>query len=296
MSPDIGPVIDQIRAKAAGGKPWSLRGEEVATLLGIDSIELYRRAYAASLQARAVIDLSVVTGTFGPENVSELVALLDLFYGATAERDLEQAGIFFGHERRVDILETFLSVASRRLVAHVVDEGKLSAMLRTFGTYEAARDAYLAELPSVEHFLIEAVEVYCRGKVFGAPELARGTAEATLRLFLRRKIVSMDDVLRPVVDRLLAQAVREGYVKRKPRPAREKPASDAESDLRVATAERERAQRALEIQGKRLTPELLRSQYRWLMKRYHPDVNPEGLERAKQITAAYSLLSAALAR
>ena len=36
----------------------------------------------------------------------------------------------------------------------------------------------------------------------------------------------------------------------------------------------------------------LRRRYRELIMRYHPDVNPSGLERCKDITAAYSFLAA----
>lgn len=291
MSPDIGPVVERIRDMAAAQGTWELRSGEVAALLGIEETELCRRVYAASLQKRSVLELSAATGSFGPDSVPELLALLELFYGGQAERDLERAGLFFPHERRVDIQETFLSVAARRLSAHVPEEATFSAMLRTFGKFEAARDAYLRELPSVDELVREAVEAYCRGRTFGIPALARGAVEGTLRLLLARKVLSLDAVLGPVLERLRAQALREGYLRERPRPE-----AEAEpEDRRAARAARERAQAVLGLQGRRLTPELLRAQYRRLMKRFHPDVNPSGLERSKQINAAYALLCAAVA-
>jgi curved DNA-binding protein CbpA len=39
-----------------------------------------------------------------------------------------------------------------------------------------------------------------------------------------------------------------------------------------------------------LAADALRRRYRELMKRYHPDVNPSGLERCKEINAAYAVL------
>jgi hypothetical protein len=279
---------------ASTGRPWELRAGEIASLLGIDEPELYRRVYAATLGHRPVLDLSVATGAFGPDNMGELVSLLELFYGPAAERELEQAGLFLTHERRVDVLEAFLSVASRRLSAHVVDARKFSAMLRAFGKYETARDAYLRELPSVDDLVRDAAAAFCGTRSFGIPELARGTVESTLRMFLRRKVLAMDAVLASLLSRLHAQAVREGYVRTRPRPAQEGPAGQAREELVSATAERERALRMLELSGRKPTPELLRSQYRRLMKRYHPDVNPAGLERSKEINVAYGLLVAAL--
>lgn len=294
MSPDIKPVIDRIRALSSAGGSWELRADGIATLLGIGEPELYRRVYAASLGHRPVVDLSVATGAFGPDNMGELVSLLELFYGRAAERELEDAGLFLNHESRVDVLEAFLSVASRRVSAHVVDERTFSAMLRAFGRYEGARDAYLGELPSVDDLVRDAAIAFCAGRSFGLPELARAAVEHTLRMFLRRKVLAMDAVFAALLSRLHAQAVREGYVRTRPRPTQQEAEGQARVELAEATAERQRAQRVLELSGKRLTPDLLRSQYRRLMKRYHPDVNPAGLERSKEINVAYGLLVTAL--
>jgi hypothetical protein len=290
VSPDLRPLIDRIRARAGACGTWELGSGEVASLLGIDGTELCRRVYAASLERRAVLDLSAATGTFGPDTVSELLAVLELFYGREAERELERAGLFFPHDRRVDIQEVFLSVAARRLASHVPEEAKFSAMLRALGRFEAARDAYLRELPTTDELVRESAAAYCRSRSFGIPELAAGAVEATLRLFLRRKVLSLDAVLGPLVERLRAQALREGYLRERPRAE----AEGEPGERRAARAERERAQAVLELQGHRLTAELLRRQYRRLMKRFHPDVNPSGLERAKQINAAYALLVVAV--
>jgi hypothetical protein len=50
------------------------------------------------------------------------------------------------------------------------------------------------------------------------------------------------------------------------------------------------ARRALGVEGTSYTAETLRSRYRRLMMRYHPDANPSGLERCKDVNAAYALL------
>jgi DnaJ-class molecular chaperone len=44
------------------------------------------------------------------------------------------------------------------------------------------------------------------------------------------------------------------------------------------------------IGGLAVTPEDLRARYRTLMMRHHPDVDPSGLERCKDVNVAYSLL------
>jgi hypothetical protein len=55
------------------------------------------------------------------------------------------------------------------------------------------------------------------------------------------------------------------------------------------------AARVMGLQGNGHTAEDLRQCYRRLMMRYHPDVDPTGLERCKDINAAYALLISELA-
>jgi hypothetical protein len=50
---------------------------------------------------------------------------------------------------------------------------------------------------------------------------------------------------------------------------------------------------AIEVMGleeETLDGEALRARYRYLMMRHHPDVDPAGLERCKDVNVAYSLL------
>jgi len=47
--------------------------------------------------------------------------------------------------------------------------------------------------------------------------------------------------------------------------------------------------------GEEPDADALRARYRQLMMRYHPDVDPSGLERCKDVNAAYSVLIAGAA-
>jgi DnaJ-class molecular chaperone len=55
------------------------------------------------------------------------------------------------------------------------------------------------------------------------------------------------------------------------------------------------ARRIMGIEQEEITAEALRARYRVLMMRYHPDADPSGLERCKDVNVAYSLLIAEVA-
>ena len=71
---------------APTGRPWELRAGEIASLLGIAEPELYRRVYAATLGRRPILDLSVATAAFGPDNMGELVTLLLISFALSLEK------------------------------------------------------------------------------------------------------------------------------------------------------------------------------------------------------------------
>ena len=50
----------------------------------------------------------------------------------------------------------------------------------------------------------------------------------------------------------------------------------------------------MNLDGRALNRALLKAQYKRLMKIYHPDINPQGLRRCQEITAAYALLLSSL--
>ena len=75
----------------------------------------------------------------------------------------------------------------------------------------------------------------------------------------------------------------------------ESASSERRKTNRRAEAEvgsREDALRVLELRTSQPTTNEIRESYRRLMRRFHPDINPAGLERAKIINNAYGLLIA----
>ena len=95
-----------------------------------------------------------------------------------------------------------------------------------------------------------------------------------------------------MIDRLLRLAAAQGYAREDER------IGDGQERAGTGVAEPSEqlgaARRAMDLKSQPLSVPLLKSQYKRLMKIYHPDINPQGLRRCQEITAAYSLLLASL--
>jgi hypothetical protein len=269
------------RAEASGG--WTVQSTEVRDSLGLTQLDYYRALYAAATADRSVLDLGDITGGFSSEAPEVLLAVLEVFCGAQAEPRLARAGIFFPHSNRVDILETFVGTMADAVAAHALDPEAFGAMLRSFRRFDSARAAYIAEHFPLRSIIEEAVERYCGCRDFDIPALARANVSGLIAFFFRRHVLEEAALFAGVSARLYRIALDQGYAQQAERPATEEPPDPFEA-----------ARRVLGVAGLPLSRTVLRDRYRALMKRYHPDVNPRGLDKAQEINAAYSLLLSTL--
>jgi hypothetical protein len=290
ISPD--PVIRRISELEEYGDSWSLDAGEIRDLLGVGGEEFYRHIYAAESGDHPLVSLKAATGNFSQENIWEFVALLELFCGPETEASLQQAGIFFSHPEQMEILGVFLTETAVALRRHEVDAEQFSAMLRTFGRFERARDVYIREYFPLVELIEKAAAVYCAERTFTIPKLARANVKGLLEFFFRKHVLQVRSIFTVLIDQLLRQAASEGYAAEdeRIRGRRER----AEAGISEPSAQLQGARKAMDLESRALSLPLLKSQYKRLMKIYHPDINPQGLRRCQEITAAYSLLLSSL--
>ena len=281
-------LIRKIDELEGYGGPWSLGATEIRDLLGVSAEQFYRRIYQAENGGHPLISLAAASGSYSQENIWEFVALVELFCGAETEARLERAGIFFSHPEQMEILGIFLQESAAALRLHQVDTEQFSAMLRTFGRFETARDVYIGEYLPLEALVDRAAAVYCDQHSFSIPKLARANVKQLLHFFFQKHVLEVGSIFALLNERLLREAAARGYAKAEERTTGQR------GDAGTASLQLHSARRVMNLEGRSLSLELLKSQYKRLMKIYHPDINPQGLRRCQEITAAYSLLLSSL--
>ena len=289
---DPSPVIDRIREMVTCSRLWTLEAAEIRDLLGVRNEEFYRRIYAAESRGHPLISLDSGTAGYSQENIWEFLALVELFCGSDTEARLEQAGIFFSHPEQMEILGLFLSETAAVLRLHQVDSEQFAAMLRTFGRFERARDVYIQEYFPLDELIERAAESYCSARTFTIPGLARANARGLIEFFFRKHVLQAGNIFAVLIDRLLRLAAAQGYARE------DEPSTDQQERIGSGapdpSSQLGAARRVMSLENRALSLPLLKSQYKRLMKIYHPDINPNGLRRCQEITAAYSLLLSSL--
>jgi hypothetical protein len=109
-----------------------------------------------------------------------------------------------------------------------------------------------------------------------------------LKLLVQRHVVEFASLAPALMEILRTVALQEGFLH-----AGRRAEASADSDAVYedeATTGRDAARRLLGLNVSQPTKKELQAAYRSLMRKYHPDVNPDGLEMAKKINRAYGLL------
>ena len=285
----LADLIDDIERQEQAGRSWRLTPTQLQRILGLSPERYYQEIYGAQMAGHPLIDLSLALEPFSQASAPSLVAVLEHLCGAGAESALERAGVFFSHEQQAEIMADFLTAAAEAVRRHQFQDETFTAMLRTFGRFPEARQVYLDHFFDIDDLQERAARRYCAGRAFTLPDLALANAREVLRLFFAKHVLRRRSIFGSLHEAFHRAAVNAGFAAEERTSSRQRARRQApERPERSAAAQ---ARRAMGLGPEPLTARGLRARYKQLMKRYHPDVNPHGLARCQEVTAAYATLA-----
>ncbi|HKJ84908.1 MAG TPA: DnaJ domain-containing protein [Spirochaetia bacterium] len=279
-------LIQNLQESAVEHGTWSVHSDDLSDRY--DSVDYYRAVYETA---------QVSVDSYGPDNVGELLVLIERLTGRDYRPQFREAGLFLSHDDRIELTDRFIRIVQHAVVVHVPEPETFRAMLREFKRYDRAEFVYLDHFFGIDALVSRCADAYL--ELREAPAL-RSTVESYLRLLVQRHIVDLHDLAAGLLEILRTVARHEGFLRGSWREDESAGQDDASTGHQTnerrsragQIATTEDALRVLEIRTSRPTAHEIRESYRRLMRRYHPDINPAGLERAKIINNAYGLLIA----
>ena len=271
-------LIDELQRRAEADGAWEVTTDELADRY--DTADYYRAVYAT---AQVSVDV------YAPDNVGELLVLLEHLTGRDYREAFREAGLFLAYEDRIELTERFTRTVRHTIVLHTPEPETFRAMLREFRRYDRAEFVYLRTFFDTDELVRRCTRAYLDRR--SAPAL-EATVEAYLGLLLQRHIVDLHALAPALMEILRTVARHEGALPGFDREEEEADARSGEESARASGRGDERAW-ALRVLGlSSLDPSRreIRERYRRLMRRYHPDINPDGLDAAKEINNAYGVL------
>jgi hypothetical protein len=273
-------LIAELQEQCEYESRWSIRSDKLEEFY--DSVELYRSAYQTE---------QISVNEYGPENAGELVVLV----GQITERDyrdeFRDAGLYLTYDDRIELTGRFVRTIKNAVVLHTPEPETFRAMLRDFKRYDESVLIYQQTFFDTDRLASKCATEYAEIRFPDADSAAAQalvvTVSVYLKLLLQRHVVELEALAPALFDILRTVALHEGVL-RKGRRAEEAHAR-GEGATPGVESERAAALRVLGLSGEPSKQEL-QSAYRSLMRSYHPDVNPKGLETAKRINHAYGVL------
>jgi hypothetical protein len=260
---------------------WSISSEEVLGLLGADPVVFWRAVHGV----RDRIGFADAIDGWSQDTAGDLVTVLESIYGHRAEETLTRAGLFIPWSLGVGLIEELLFRARRLAAAHELLTDELEAMLRHTGRVKDAVEIYLDAHVDIESLIDGCVDSF--RILEDLPAVAGVTAAAWLRRMFARHVLDRRSLLVGLAERLRLAAALLGYIDPEDR------ARTRSGDPEGGSRESGRHTWARAVMGFSQSPftaESLRARYRELMMRHHPDADPNGLERCKDVNVAYSML------
>lgn len=290
--PGLSALVDRIASLADPEGRWAIAPEEVARLVGADTVGFWRELNGL----RHRISFGEAIDGFTQDTVGDLVTVLERLTCDGAEEALEQAGIFVPHERGVELTAHFLHAARRFSALHDIRMDDLAGIIRHGRSVRAAVELYLGEHADLESLIQECAESYTGME--GLPLLAGATAARYLRRMVEKHVVDRAGLFVLLETRLRTAAAGLGFVDPEDQERDEADKDRGRAGERGKRAgqrtavRRAWALRAMGFAERGDAPDVdaLRARYRRLMMRHHPDVDPAGLERCKDVNVAYALL------
>jgi len=283
----------QLRSDTDG--TWWITSDELSDIF--EPVEFYRATFEAGVLG---------VDRFDPENGGELIMLLERLTSDDVRRRFRGAGLFLTQSDRLELTERLVRTVRTAVVVHTPEPDTFRSMLTHLRRYDVALHTYLSTYLDrdtlADRCAEEFVEIHRHRLAETGGDRSAASLFATARVYLRllfqRHVVEVEALAPGLMEILRTVARHEGFLPRG-RRAREE---EAESRRRSRAGhgvgqefedEEDRRRRALRVLGlatDQLSKREIQSRYRELMRRYHPDINPDGLEQAKEINNAYGIL------
>lgn len=287
----IQKIIEEISELAGVKGRWAITLQRIMDITGIQPHKFRSYVY----KTKRKINMPDTVLHFNNENPEDLITLLETIYGDNIENDFAESGVFIPYSQRIELNSFLLNHISMVISNHTLNEEDLEAMLYGTDSFIEARDIYYEEEFDINKMIKNAGKNYLSSKYYKIPKLGEDNVYKYLYSLFERNIFIKENLFYSLEMRIKDFAVRKNLFKGQfnendyKRYYKTKSRNKTSSKTTIEKGAKEKAKEIMGIRG-RIDTTTLKKQYKDLMKKYHPDLNPNGLQKSQEINQAYSLL------
>lgn len=286
-------IIKEIESTAHKNGYWALSSQKLIELTKILPYKF--RTYLS--KTRKKVNMPSDTDMFTNKNPEDLISLLETIYGKHIESRFSKAGIFIPYKTRIELNELLLNNITKAINNHTINTEDFEAMLYGTDSFKKARNIYYDEEFNLNSFIEQASKQFLKNTKYQIDVLARKNVNTYLKSLFERNIFTKQIIFYSLEERLREFAKSKRLYKQErtyendtENTSQRKSYSNSRNKKHQHNkSDTEKAKQIMGLKGKP-DAKTIKKKYKELMKVYHPDVNPQGLEMSQKINYAYSIL------
>ncbi len=294
-------IINEIKSTANKKGYWALSSQRLIELTKIVPYKF--RTYLT--KTKKMVNMPSGKDMFTNNNPEDLICLLEVIYGHCIEDKFSKAGIFIPHKTRIVLNELLLNNINKAVNNHNINTEDFEAMLYGTDLFKEAKNIYYDEEFNIDGFIKETCDQFLAKNNYQIVILAKNNILLYLKSLFDRNILSKQIIFYSLEGRLKEFAKSKNLYKQENVYEKEthqnrqfKTHSYSHNNKKkhrhkqspyIDKSDKERAKQIMGLCGDP-DAKTIKKKYKELMKIYHPDVNPRGLEMSQKINCAYSIL------
>ena len=250
---------------------WYMSSEDVLKHFGISFEDYYRYVYEKK---------EFEFDGFSKGNIDLLIELLKDCGINNVTQSFSSAGYYFSDDQLMEFQEYFYSLTLSRLQNHIIDRELLELSLSGCSNAQDGITFYCDSIVDMKELSEFAIRIYLERNGFENNPFSRELLRSYFKVQFARGIIKRDHILSDLKENLYKKAVIWNFIN----PEMQIPNCEISEEMRISLV-------TLDFAGNRLPDEKsLKVRYRELVKKYHPDINPDGLDMTRKINEAYNTL------
>ncbi|WP_028974751.1 J domain-containing protein [Spirochaeta cellobiosiphila] len=260
---------------------WKIKKDEIFNILDLDIRQVYQDIHRSKTPL-----LNFHKELYKDKDSGTLISLLETLGYFQAERLFVQKGLHLGYDDIITLQEDFLKEIQTATEIHTMDFYTFLNMYDHSKNFHLAYPLYIEEFFPLAYLKKQTLDSFLIGKPNYKTNPGRTRIEEMLDELVKRRILDYYNLFSPVLKQL-----REFILTQREAPEiRPRERIGEDKGRETLTTDPLMKYRTLLNLPRQFDLADLKQAYKKMMREYHPDVNPRGLEMSKRINEAYGVL------
>lgn len=257
--------LAHVYASAEEDGVWSVSRDSLRECLQLDEVSFLQACYAVREGSN-----HLAKDSFGNEDTVFILELLESLGNTNAEGEFVAMGMFVTVKMGVDLQGLFIEHCTQKSSVHSTNNRYFDELFHMHRTFDHAFREYVATVFSLDAAIQDFSTETAHSGAYSVPPIAQRNISAYITMLFERNVLSW-----PQLHSRLADYFHKQY--------------SYEEDIGLPE-DIASAFKTLGFSRPTWDFDEVRYRYKSLMLRFHPDVNPNGLEQTKRINQAYAIL------